>query len=235
MLSKHINKLATEQTLTGPNDWERWEKIFLSKIEQKDLMGYLTGKKELPTRPEMTMIPPTPPSIEALRERNHTTNQGRERSTQTEGVQALQDEVISTAPATPAEKAALKQWKDEYPQELSHFNTLLTYYRTQESRYEAERKKIDDIIQWMQTSVSNNIKDACFGVGIDVRTGYQNLKQFFGRTAMTIAHQIGQEYRTHMKEFQTWPKDINSWVTQWMSIMQRGGQHNLTFAMDVVN
>jgi hypothetical protein len=29
---------------------------------------------------------------------------------------------------------------------------------------------------------------------------------------MMIAHQIGQEYRMHMKEFQTWPKDINSWV-----------------------
>uniref|UniRef100_A0A093V6S6 Copia protein n=1 Tax=Talaromyces marneffei PM1 TaxID=1077442 RepID=A0A093V6S6_TALMA len=188
MLSKQISKPATEQTLTGPNDWERWEKIFLSKIEQKDLMGYLTGERELPTRPEMTVIPPTPPSIEALRERNRTTNRDRERSTQTEGDQASQDEAISTGPATSAEKAALKLWKDEYSLELSHFNTLMTYYRTQESRYEAERKKIDDIIQWMQTS-----------------------------------------------EFQTWPKDINSWVTQWMSIMQRGKQYNLTFAKDVVN
>lgn len=108
MLSKQISKPATEQTLTGPNDWERWEKIFLSKIEQKDLMGYLTGERELPTRPEMTVIPPTPPSIEALRERNRTTNRDRERSTQTEGDQASQDEAISTGPATSAEKAALK-------------------------------------------------------------------------------------------------------------------------------
>lgn len=53
----------------------------------------------------------------------------------------------------------------------------------------------------MQTSVSNDIKDACFGVGIDVQTRYQNLKQFFGCMYMTVAHQIGQEYRMHMKEF----------------------------------
>jgi hypothetical protein len=79
--NKHINQPATEQTLTGPNDWERWEKIFLSKIEQKDLTSYLNGERELPTRPELTAIPPTPPSLEALRERYRTMNQG----SQTEG------------------------------------------------------------------------------------------------------------------------------------------------------
>lgn len=134
-------------------------------MEQKDLIGYLTGEKELPTRPEMTAIPPFSPSLEALREKNRS----RERDSQTEGDQASQENIDPNAPATPAEKTALKQWKEEYTQELSHFNTLLTYFRTQESRYEAKRKKMDDIAQWIQSSVSNDIKDACLGLGINVR------------------------------------------------------------------
>lgn len=67
-------------------------------------MGYLTRERELLIRPEMTLIPSAPPSIEALRERNRITNQDGERSTQIEGEEASQNKSISTSRATSTEK-----------------------------------------------------------------------------------------------------------------------------------
>ncbi|EED23215.1 conserved hypothetical protein [Talaromyces stipitatus ATCC 10500] len=230
MFARNANNAATEQFLSVPSDWEKWEKVFRAKMEQKDLLEYLKGKKDLMQKPEMPDNAPTFPTLENLRARNG--GQENEPSSQTEdGSTSQQIPTIATA----AERAALKAWKEDYKEELAHFNLELGLHRTKMTLYETERKHLDEVAAWMQSTVSNDLKETCLGEGIDVRSGYENLKKFFGRTVMTIAHELGDQYKKHMKPFQQWPKDTNTWVSGWLTLMQKGNQHNLSFATDPIN
>jgi hypothetical protein len=229
MSNKTANQAATEQTLAVPSDWEKWERIFRAKMEQNELLDYLNGDAELMTKPEMTATPPIYPTLAALRAKNP---RQESQDTQTEGGEASQQ---ASATISSTEKAALKAWKEEFSNEISYFNTVMNFHRNQLALYDSERKRLDEITKWMHSSISNDLKTVCLGEGIDIRTGYQNLKGFFGRTTMTVAHELGERYKKHMKQFPQWPKDINTWVTEWLTIMQKGKEYNLSFATEITN
>ncbi|KAE8548985.1 hypothetical protein EYB25_009368 [Talaromyces marneffei] len=204
-----------EQFLAQPGDWEKWEKAFRGLVKQERLLDYLDGKVELMQRPVKPLFPEYP-TIEHI-------------------VASRTEDSDPPAEPTATENATLKRDRKEWLEETKAFPILEGHYKTEVAEFEAEQRRLSTIYAWMRKTVHQDLQETCLGEDTDLRVGFQNLSEFYGRTSMTVANDLEDEYTKHMKEFNSWPKDYNTWISKWLGIMQRGKMHDLTFATNPLN
>ncbi|KAJ8103702.1 hypothetical protein POJ06DRAFT_217226 [Lipomyces tetrasporus] len=206
-MSITTNETSTEKIrLTGPNDWEAWNRAFQIRAMASHLWQNID-----PDQAKAFLTEPEAPSPSDFR-RPHQTRAGSSASTITVG---------DTSEPQAVDRNGLA------------FNTAWAVYTHQHKRYKDQESGVEKLRVWVMETVSQHyLESACEPVET-ITTWYSNLKEQCGQSDQVTKSRAREEYRAAIRPLIKPPKDFEAWVNQWEKAMSHAKKKGVADATDV--
>ncbi|KAK9249996.1 hypothetical protein V1507DRAFT_477240 [Lipomyces tetrasporus] len=199
----------TEKTrLTGPNDWEAWNRAFQIRAMASHLWQNID-----PDQAKAFLTEPEAPSPSDFRRQPvyPTTRAGSSASSITVG-DASEPEAVDRNGLT--------------------FSTAWAVYTHEHKRYKDQETGIEKLRVWVMDTVTEHyLESACEPVET-ITKWYSNLKEQCGQSEQVTKSRAREDYRAAIRPLTKSPKDFEVWINQWERAISHAKQKGVADATD---
>ena len=206
--SASVSKNDSAAFLQGPGDWDKWNKQFQAKA-----VAYCLWEQIDPAlpEPESFLAKPIEPSPDDFATQTIVAGsqtqrrQGRRATSAT--TSATEDHVTMADLSNEGQKSFQLAW---------------TIYIQHKREYADQKAKIQDLKDWVISSVVSYLFESACDPTETLREWYIKIKQHSGASDDMMTTQARDSYKKAIVVLTKPPKDFNIWLNNWEQAMSRG-------------
>jgi hypothetical protein len=219
-MSSNYTSISTKNDSTaflqGPGDWDKWNKQFQAKAVAYSLWEHIDP--EAPETEAFLTKPPEPSLNDYATETIITESQTQRRQQGRRATSATNDHITVADLSTDGQKSFQLAW---------------TIYIQHKREYAEQKTKIQDLKDWVISSVASYLFESACDPSESIRDWYTKIKQHSGASDDMTTTQARDSYKKAIVVLTKPPRDFHIWLNNWEQAMSRGQAKGVPEALSV--